>query len=378
MNKNDYANPMSDQARDSVAFAMAMNESLSFRKLRDLMDAKEILDAKKVIITGCGDSWLAGIAVKPVFESVAGVDIEVMRNIEFTRYADKKKLERGTIVFCVSISGQVSRVVEAARRANAHGALTVAVTNDPESPVGKECQKVLALDMPVLVKTPGVSSYTASVMALMHAAIRIGHVRGTVTPEQMDDYRKAIVDYCACYSGIMDKLEEQMFQIAIKFKDLKAYDFIGEYQNFATAYFGAAKYVEAFGAVVTVDDSEDWCHIPYFMLEPEKIGTSIVVSEDDPSFGRMLETMNAVVSLKRPAFIITDADPAKIPSGIEVVSVPKAKYHWIQPLMEHIPYDFVAAYITLLNGIPMFRAGLSPWRDPDSIYRIRGSEIVVI
>ncbi|MBR4421645.1 MAG: hypothetical protein IKS69_03835, partial [Erysipelotrichaceae bacterium] len=29
---------------------------------------KEIWDAQKIFITGCGDSWLAGIAAKPAFE----------------------------------------------------------------------------------------------------------------------------------------------------------------------------------------------------------------------------------------------------------------------------------------------------------------------
>lgn len=376
MNKKDYANPMADQTRDSVAFANAMIESLSAKKLESFLDAAVIKSAEKVIITGCGDSWLAGIATRPAFEALSDIDIEPLRNIEFTRYYNRKKITDKTIVFCVSISGQVSRVVEAARRANSCGAVTVAVTNDPESPVGKECKHVLALDMPALEKTPGVSSYTASVMALMQTAIRFGVVRGAISEAQAAACKKGIADYCNSYTGIMGKLEDQMFEIALKFKDLKAYDFVGEYQNFATAYFGAAKFVEAFGAFVTVDDSEDWCHIPYFMLQPESIGTSLVVSESDPSFGRMKEMLDAVVSLKRPAFIITDANPSLIPDGIEVVSVPKAEHHWVQPLFEHIPYDFLASYITLLNGIPMFRAGLSPWRDPDSIQRIRGSQVV--
>ena len=92
LNKLDYRTGTGEQSLDAVRFAKEMDESLSFRKIRDCLSLKEILDAREVIITGCGDSWMAGIAMKPVFEQVAGVKVTPMRNIEFTRYYPAEKL----------------------------------------------------------------------------------------------------------------------------------------------------------------------------------------------------------------------------------------------------------------------------------------------
>ena len=107
------------------------------------LPVKELWDAQKIFISGCGDSWLAGIAAKPAFESITHIETNVMRAIEFSRILNKKNLgysPNTPLVILISYSGTASRVIECARRAAGYGANTIAITNDPRSPLAEACR----------------------------------------------------------------------------------------------------------------------------------------------------------------------------------------------------------------------------------------------
>ena len=132
----DYDSSLARQSRLAPGFLKTMQQTMTEEKLVSTLPLKELWDAQQIIITGCGDSWLAGIAAKPVFESVAKMDVKVMRNIEFTRYLGSKMLgysPNTPLVIAISISGNVSRVVEAVMRAKHYGANTILITNNPNS-----------------------------------------------------------------------------------------------------------------------------------------------------------------------------------------------------------------------------------------------------
>ena len=99
---------------------------------------------RKVILTGCGDSYFAGIAAVPAFKKYAGAfasSFEAVRCIDAARYLEYEKgQEDATLVVAVSASGSPVRVMEALRRANQKGCHTLAVTNIPDSRAAKEAE----------------------------------------------------------------------------------------------------------------------------------------------------------------------------------------------------------------------------------------------
>ncbi len=392
MNKRDCDNLMARQARLSPEFVKIMSDSMSYDKMLGALTMKEIWDAQKVIITGCGDSWLCGIAAKPVFEKIAKMDVECMRNVEFTRYYNKKNLgysPNTPLVFGVSISGTVSRAIEAMERATHHKAMSVAITNNPESPIAKAARRVIPLDMPVADENgkpyeynPGVNSYIASTMALMKTAIRIARVKNKISMREEVDIIKSMHDWVDEYCKIINDIDDRCFELAKTWKDLRAVDFIGDYADYATAFFGSAKVIEAYGGYTTYDDSEDWCHINYFLRDPETIGRVVVANSETESFNRLKETMVAIEQLKSPTIVITDAPKSEFPESFEVFSLPKPKYFWMNPLLQHIPFDFIPGYIAELKGVAHFRRDLPEIFDKPRLdgieNRIKASKIEII
>jgi glucosamine--fructose-6-phosphate aminotransferase (isomerizing) len=381
MNRNDYDNSLARQARRLEEYAKIVYESV-FPQV-DQLPVKEIWDAQKIFITGCGDSWLAGIAAKPAFESVTKIETNAPRAIDFSRALSNKNLgysPNTPLVILISYSGTAARVIECAKRASKYGANTIAITNNPNSPLAENCRYCIHVGLPENGEyQPGLTTYNASMIALFAIALRIGRIRNKITPLEYEDMKKELLSFVSEAQKKVSEYEERAFETALKWKNLKAEDFIGDYGDYATAFFGSAKVIETFGGYTTYDDSEDWCHINYFLADPEKIGRVVINNESSPSYDRMLETINAVKILKSPCMIVSDAGKEAFPETMEVFTTVKPKYFWMNPLIQHIPFDFVAGYIAALKGETGFRADDERYNSDLAKNRLKsGTQIVII
>ena len=373
MNKLDYQN---DVRRQVLSLPDLVEDQLigCFGPgLKDLMSMAEIFDARKIILTGCGDSYAAAIAMAPVIAKYCDCfGVQVMRAVEFTRFLPKADIGIGEpnspLVIAISASGGPARIEEVLRKANEVGAFSILLTNNPNSRCSKVAKRVYVVNTPAFPNAnPGLRSYFASMMGLIAFASRMGHVRGTLPPTGPAEFKEAIRTYVARWAEVMDKIDDQMFQLAVQWKDYTRFDFVGDGVEFASAFFGAAKFLECNGCAATFDDSEDWCHINFFLKNPESIGTVIMADKNSPSFGRIVETVGSAVSIGRPTLVVTNADASCFHEGAVVCTVLEAPegYEWLLPLMDFIPASLLAGYLSPLQGEPFFRRAWLPDGTPD-------------
>ena len=170
MNKNDFETSLIRQARvadEMIGIVKAKVEA----QLDTVLPAKEIFDAQKIFITGCGDSWLAGVAAKPAFEALTKVETNVMRAVDFSRHLNSKNLgysPNTPLVIAISYSGEATRAVECAQRAAKYGANTLAITANPQSRLAKACRHMINVGLPEGGEYfPGGTTYIASMLSLM-------------------------------------------------------------------------------------------------------------------------------------------------------------------------------------------------------------------
>ena len=216
-------------------------------------------------------------------------------------------------------------------------------------------------------------------LALFLIALRMGRVRNTITPLDYDDMHEELLAFVSRCQEKNEEFANRAFEIALKWQDLKAEDFIGDYGDYATAFFGSAKVVESFGGYTTYDDSEDWCHINYFLVHPERIGRVVIANRSTPSYGRILEAIEAIRKIESPCIVISDADKEEFPDTMEVFTVPAPKYFWMNPLTQHIPFDMVAGYIAALKGAVSFRKNDERYGSELGSQRLKdGTKIVIV
>ena len=225
------------------------------------------------------------------------------------------------------------------------------------------------------------TTYQASTFALMNFALYGSAVRGRMAMDEAIRQRDALLRYSDRFSGsFLNEIEERTYELSQKWivAGVDYMDFVGDSADFATAFFGSAKMVESFGGVTTNDDSEGWNHINYFIRNPETIGTFVIANSSSPSYSRARETIETACALHRPVVVISDLGKDAFPDSCEVFTLPKPEYKWINPYLQHIPMDYIAAFTGLIQNIPDFRQDSELHKRDKGAARFLNSKIKIV
>lgn len=340
-------------------------------KAAGVFDREELARFERIVISGCGDSICAAYATKECFEKLLKMDIDTPVCIDLARHYDVRRFgEKGsTLVILVSFSGKVSRVVEAAQRAKRFGAVTMAVTHDSESPVAQACDRILHV-VPEefdLHRTPGCRTYVASMLGLYHFAIKAAEMLGKISEEEADRYREGLLAYSADSEKSRDELEEKLYNVAVRFRDIPYFEFLSSGPEFASAWFGQAKMYEATGDFSRYENFEDWTHVDYILRKMDS-GMFLFVDKRNPSLSRAIEVSQVLTRQDYRYRIFTNADPALFADPLKVIQIPTAEEFWMQPLFETVPACLFAGALADVKGTTEFCADMI-----DSMFPFGGS-----
>lgn len=98
----------------------------------------------RVVLTACGGSYAVMLPVEYLFGTKAkSLEAVALNAAEFTSRGSSRVDEDTLVVLC-SHSGTTPETVDAARHARARGALTIAFTFDPTSPLAEASEHVIA------------------------------------------------------------------------------------------------------------------------------------------------------------------------------------------------------------------------------------------
>jgi len=342
-----------------------------------------ILSLKRLYIVGCGDSHHAALATELAFESLTGLPDEAMNSMLFGRYAAGYIPQTGpktNLVVGISVSGQVSRTAEALRMGRQAGAVTAALTANPESPIANEAEMVLDVPVPEFpipagTAIPGVRSYFTSQMGLFLLAIRIAEVKKQINNSEASRLR----DYLRGFSGLIKQTIENCDSIAKdtaqKWINENEFVFAGSGPNFATAIFSAAKILEASGDSALGQDVEEWSHLQYFAKTTQT--PTFVVSAGDRDLTRAEEVVVAAKQIGRQVAVICPHSAKGLVEKADIhFPIPEVEERF-SPLITSIPGDLFAAYLAEARNEPFFRdfKGGRSSEGGGGISRIRTSEI---
>jgi glucosamine--fructose-6-phosphate aminotransferase (isomerizing) len=237
--------------------------------------------------------------------------------------------------------------------------------------------KVLKLDIPGFESAPGTRSYMVSVMALLLLAIRFGEVRGKYTADYAMDMRYDIKNQGKLLKELLPKIDEICEKTAEEWKNFPGYDFVGSGFDYATAWLGQAKILEATGKLAMHINSEEWFHLNFFARQAGEIGTVVVGNTTSPGFSRTKELVHYAKVLGRPMVVITDGSSSDFGEEITCIQVPYPKYPICMPLTHFAPVCLLASYISVLIGEKYGRGCEGAWSFAEGGAGVTGSEIIV-
>lgn len=399
MLNKDYHQTFLKQIRVAPQSVSCIGTLVSPGELEKSVPAEQLKATNRVILTGCGDDYCAALAAKPLYEQIetpSGIRpanrTEAERGIVFSRYYDTYRKfwlddqnagpnRVNPLICCVSVSGSSSRAVEVMRRAGKYQSVPVAFTGDLQNDVAKSAPYAVNLNVTAQDQVPSVSTYVAALSALCRFGLHYCTIKGQLTPSAASQQWDAALHYAGSFTKeVMDRIEEQSLQMARHWVNsgMKQMELVADGPDHATALLGSIKMVESFGGLTDVTDSEEWCRRNYFGRFPQQTATFVIANLTSPSFARTCEMIRSAVATGRMVAVITDAPEVYFPRQALVIRMPAAKYRWCSPLLQHLPMDFAAAWITSLQNMPAYRTDNPRYGKDKNDIRLRMSQIVTL
>ena len=354
-------------------------------EVRTTLDHMLCLSAKRVYLTGCGDSHHASVGSELAFEHLAGIPTEALTSMQFARYAADymPRSEPGTnLVIGTSVSGEVSRTLECLLLGKKNGATTIAMTATPTSRIARAAELMIDTTQPPFqdppgVHVPGVRSYVANQIGLLLVAIRLGEVRGHILTRDADQLRQEIEALGDAAEKTIAACDPIARTLAEEWRDAVEFVFVGSGPNFASALFSAAKVLEASGDTALGQDTEEWGHLQYFA---RAVNTpTFLIGAGERDLTRMTEIAVAAHQVGRRVAAVVPASAVAITSQVDcVLPLAEGVREMFSPVISAIPASLFAAYRSEVIGEPYFRAfgGGRSTEGGGGISRIRTSETI--
>jgi glucosamine--fructose-6-phosphate aminotransferase (isomerizing) len=256
----------------------------------------------RLVISGCGDSLFAGVAARLAIERFGGLPCEALDAMECGRYASVS-FSPNVAVLGISNSGTTSRVLESLALARRSGALTVALTGTPESPLERIAGAAVVRQV-VGAKARGgptarverhFGEYVGTLAALYHLALHLGEARGVLTARERRDEAGRVQAAAEAAQRALVDVPGQVAAILDHLRDTDRVYFLGAGPAYGTVLFGAAKLVEEVPLCGVPQHLEGWAHLEYFLTMIEGSRTrAVVVAPPGDSTDRAVEILRAI------------------------------------------------------------------------------------
>jgi len=295
--------------------------------------------ARLVRLVAHGSSDNAAAYGVYAFSLLAGLTA-FRESISLLTYYETAPDLRDSLVVAVSQSGQTPDVVEYVEAARGKALLTVALTNDLESPLGTAADAVVPLYAGPEEAIAATKTYTTSLAAL---ALLAGAIGGEVD-SVADDIRRC----ASLVDTAIPKLEQEVAGIAALLQAADQLVVIGRGVEFATAREIALKLSEMCGLIAEPLTSTDLAHGPVAGLGPRS--PVWVVASDDACLPSALEAAARARRAGAPLIASGDACEQVVGAGVRL-RTPPAPRPLLAPLVSVVPGQLFAWALALARSL---------------------------
>jgi glutamine---fructose-6-phosphate transaminase (isomerizing) len=348
---------------------------------RSILSTPEIFKVRRIILCGSGDSFFAARAVEWAMARLTEIEVISLPSLEASRYRSKLGREqdlRTTLVIAISNSGEAARAIEAAQRFRQRGALVLAMTAAPESRLARAATRIFKLPVPELPSGPGYGPYLFSMVALQLLAFRLAEVRGVMTMDNAQLWRRELQTRLEELPGVHAAVDPICAQLAGRYRHQPMFEFLGSGPSAAVAQYGMAKLLEAVGTPALAQDVEEWVHLHFFCKSPRETATVLLCPLGSAAESRVKEVLTYLARLARPTIVVADEYVAELATraGLDVIPVSTRIGEALSPVQFSAPMAFLASHLADLGGAEYGRGCRGPWEHAAGGGAVRNSLIL--
>lgn len=304
-----------------------------------------LVEAKRIILIGCGTSWHAALVGEYLLEELARVPVEVEYASEF-RYRNPV-IYKDDVVIAISQSGETADTLAAIRMARKAGALVLGICNVVGSSIPRETDAGVYTHAGPEIGVASTKAFSAQVTILTMIAILLGWRKGHLSQEK---YKELIREITLVPEKIEKILEsnKDVIKIAEIFHKSTNFLYLGRGFFFPVALEGALKLKEISYIHAEGYPAAEMKHGPIALID-EKMPV-VVIAAKDSSYEKVVSNVQEVKARKGVVIaIVTEGDELIKSMADYVLEIPKA-HEIVESLLAVVPLQLLAYHIALMRG----------------------------
>ncbi len=306
------------------------------RKVHDIAGAIRKREPRFVYVAARGTSDHAGTYGKYLLASACGLPVALATPSLFTIYRRPPSLQ-GALVLGISQSGHSPDIVEVIAEGRRQGAITLGITNNPDSPLAAAAECVLPVHAGAEHAVAATKTYTAQLTALALLAVAMaGDSALWADLERLPEH----------IARTLELSQEALWRVE-RYRYMERCVLIGRGYNYATALEVALKLKELTYVVAEPYSSADFRHGPIAIIEQGF--PAILVAPHGAVYDDLMGLAMDLRAREAEVVMISDMEealalaqtPFRLPPGVP---------EWLSPIVAVVPGQLFAAALTKAKG----------------------------
>ena len=308
------------------------------------LTAQQLRSAGRILLTGCGTSWHAGLVGEYQIESLARLPVEVEYASEL-RYRNPP-VDDHTLVFAITQSGETADTLAALREMKRRGHPSLAICNVVGSTIANEADGGIYLHAGPEIGVASTKAFTSQCTVLAMLALYFGRLRHLSFDAGMQFIREL--------QSLPDKVAEaleadpQIRAIAQKYAGCDNFLYLGRQFNFPTALEGALKLKEISYIHAEGYPAAEMKHGPIALVDERT--PSVFLMPQGPVYDKVMANLQEIKTRGGPVIAVVCGGDCEAPRlADDVIEIP-ATEDFLQPIVSIIPLQLLAYHIAVARG----------------------------
>ena len=341
MLKEIYEQPNS--VRDAMRGRLSMEEATA--KLGGLnMGNADLRAVDRIILVGCGTAFHAALAGEYLIEALAHIPVECEFASEF-RYRNIP-LQRDTLVFVISQSGETADTLAALRESRRKGHRTLGICNNVASTIARESEGGVYMHAGPEIGVAATKSFTSQLTIFALLGLLLGRIRHLSHSDGLNII--AAMEKLPDLVARTLELDTQIAAIAKKYARSQNFLFMGRQAHYPIALEGALKLKEISYISASGHPSAELKHGVIALITEDT--PSLFIAPQDAVFEKNISNIEEVKARKGPIIVVaTEGDTEIAKRADDVMYIPDT-CECLTPLLAVLPLQLLAYHIAVLRG----------------------------
>ena len=305
----------------------------------------KFLNAKRIIILGCGTSWHAGLVGEYMIEKITRIPTEVEYASEF-RYRDPI-IQKEDIVIPISQSGETADTLAALKIAKERGAFIYGICNVVGSSISRETHSGVYTHAGPEIGVASTKAFTTQISVLMLVALKIAKLQNSMDKTYRSTLIKELQEIPSRMKTFLKEINN-IETIAKQYHTATNMLYLGRGFNFPVALEGALKLKEISYIHAEGYPAAEMKHGPIALIDHEM--PVIVIATKKGHYEKIVSNIHEIKSRNGKIIaIVTKGDETLKKIADHWIEIPESS-EFFTPLFATIPLQLISYYIAVMRN----------------------------